>query len=247
MTDPVKISRALLSVSDKIGLVELARALVAHGAALLSTGGTAGALRAAGLEVTDVSDHSGFPEILDGRVKTLVPQIHGGILGRRDLPAHVAEMAAHGIEPIDLVVVNLYPFEATVAAGKPFEECVENIDIGGPSLIRGAAKNHADVVVLTDPAQYPALIAALAGGGTTLDQRRTWAAGAYAMTAAYDAAIAAWFSRERGDVLPERLIVAGRRVQALRYGENPHQRAALYATGGGGLVAARQLQGKGLS
>ena len=247
MTDPVKISRALLSVSDKIGLVELARALVAHGAALLSTGGTAGALRAAGLEVTDVSDHSGFPEILDGRVKTLVPQIHGGILGRRDLPAHVAEMAAHGIEPIDLVVVNLYPFEATVAAGKPFEECVENIDIGGPSLIRGAAKNHADVVVLTDPAQYPALIAALAGGGTTLDQRRTWAAGAYAMTAAYDAAIAAWFSRERGDVLPERLIVAGRRVQALRYGENPHQRAALYATGGGGLVAARQLQGKELS
>ncbi len=247
MTDPVRINRAMLSVSDKTGLVELARALVAHGAALLSTGGTALAIRAAGLDVTDVSEHSGFPEILDGRVKTLVPQIHGGILGRRDRPAHVAEMAAHGIAPIDLVVVNLYPFEATVAAGKPFDECVENIDIGGPSLIRGAAKNHAHVAVLTDAAQYPALIAALAGGGTTLDQRRAWAASAYAVTAAYDAAIAGWFSRERGDVLPERLTVAGRRVQTLRYGENPHQRAALYATGGGGLVAARQVQGKELS
>ena len=242
-----KITRALLSVSDKTGLVELARALVAHGAALLSTGGTAIALRAAGLAVTDVSDHSGFPEILEGRVKTLVPHIHGGILGRRDVPAHLAEMAAHGIAPIDLVVVNLYPFEATVAAGKPFEECVENIDIGGPSLIRGAAKNHADVAVLTDPAQYPALVAALAEGGTTLEQRRAWAASAYATTAAYDAAIAGWFAREQGEALPERLIVAGRRVQPLRYGENPHQRAALYATGGGGLVAARQLQGKELS
>ena len=245
----MKIQRALLSVSDKAGLLDLAHALVAHGAALLSTGGTATALRAAGLAVTDVSEHSGFPEILDGRVKTLVPQIHGGILGRRDLPAHVAEMTAHNIAPIDLVVVNLYPFEATVAAAKPFDECVENIDIGGPSLIRGAAKNHAHVAVLTDPAQYAELIAALAEGGTTLEQRRRWAASAYASTAAYDAAIAGWFAQQRGEALPERLIVAGRRVQALRYGENPHQRAALYATGATrtGLVAARQAQGKELS
>jgi len=246
MTDRTRIARALLSVSDKTGLIDLARALVAHGTALLSTGGTAAALRDAGLAVTDVSEHTGFPEILDGRVKTLVPQIHGGILGRRDLPAHVEQMAAHGIAPIDLVVVNLYPFEATVAAQKPFDECVENIDIGGPSLIRGAAKNHADVAVLTDPAQYAALTAALADGGTTLEQRRTWAAQAYATTAAYDAAIAAWFA---ADALPGRFILSGTRVQTLRYGENPHQRAALYATGSTrtGLVAARQVQGKELS
>ncbi len=246
MTDRTTISRALLSVSDKTGLIDLARALAAHGTALLSTGGTASALRDAGLAVTDVSEHTGFPEILDGRVKTLVPQIHGGILGRRDLPAHVEQMAAHGIAPIDLVVVNLYPFEATVAAGKPFDECVENIDIGGPSLIRGAAKNHGDVAVLTAPAQYAALVAALAEGGTTLAQRRTWAAEAYAATAAYDAAIAAWFA---ADALPERLTLSGTRVQTLRYGENPHQRAALYATGATrtGLVAARQVQGKELS
>ena len=193
--DPTPIRRALLSVSDKAGLLPLAEALLAHGATLLSTGGTARALREAGLPVTEVSDHTGFPEILDGRVKTLVPQIHGGLLGRRDLPAHGEQMAAHGIAPIDLVCVNLYPFEATAAAGADDETCVETIDIGGPAMIRSAAKNHAGVAVLTDPAQYPRLMAELPGGGTTLALRRQLAAEAYARTAAYDAAIAGWFAR----------------------------------------------------
>ena len=187
-TDPLAVRRALLSVSDKTGLVALAEALVAIGAELLSTGGSAATLRAAGIPVTDVSDHTGFPEILDGRVKTLVPQIHGGILGRRDLPAHAEQMARHGIAPIDLVCVNLYPFEATVAAGAAPDDCIENIDIGGPALIRAAAKNHADVVVLTSPAQYGAAIDAIRAGGTGLAFRRGLAAAAYAATAAYDAA-----------------------------------------------------------
>ncbi|NVN13711.1 bifunctional phosphoribosylaminoimidazolecarboxamide formyltransferase/IMP cyclohydrolase, partial [Nguyenibacter vanlangensis] len=164
----VPVRRALISVSDKTGLLDLARALLAHGAEILSTGGSARALRDAGLPVTEVSDHTGFPEILDGRVKTLVPQIHGGILGRRDLPAHLAQMDEHGIAPIDLVAVNLYPFEATVASGAGPEDCIENIDIGGPALIRAAAKNHGHVAVLTDPSQYGAVIDALAAGGTTL-------------------------------------------------------------------------------
>lgn len=243
------IGRALLSVSDKTGLAELGRALAAHGAELISTGGTAAALRGAGLTVTEVSDHTGFPEILDGRVKTLVPKIHGGILGRRDLPEHAAQMQAHGIAPIDLVVVNLYPFEATVASGAAPAACVENIDIGGPALIRAAAKNFDFVAVLTDPEQYVALAEALArDGGTGLAFRRALAGAAFARTAAYDAAIAAWFARDTAEP-PEILTVAGRLRERLRYGENPHQLAAFYATGEAraGIGGARQVQGKALS
>ncbi len=245
---PVRIARALISVSDKGGLVALGQALAAHGAEILSTGGSAAVLRAAGVEVTDVSDHTGFPEILDGRVKTLVPQIHGGLLGRRDLETHRAQMTAHGIAPIDLLVCNLYPFEATVASGAGEDECVENIDIGGPALIRAAAKNHAHVAVVTEPGQYTALLSALEEGGTRLALRRRWAAAAYARTAAYDSAIAAWFAAREGDEFPERFSVAGTLRQTLRYGENPHQRAALYVTGNRpGVAHAEQVQGKELS
>lgn len=243
------IRRALISVSDKAGLLDLARALVAQGAEILSTGGSAKALRDAGVPVTEVSDYTGFPEILDGRVKTLVPKIHGGILGRRDLPAHVEQMKEHGIGPIDLVVVNLYPFEKTVASGADAETCIENIDIGGPALIRAAAKNHAHVVVLTDPAQYEGLIDALGDGGTTLDMRRFYAGAAYARTAAYDAAIAAWFAAQAQDAFPERFALAGQRAEILRYGENPHQQAAFYRDGSTrpGVATAVQVQGKALS
>jgi phosphoribosylaminoimidazolecarboxamide formyltransferase/IMP cyclohydrolase len=244
MTDRLPVRRALLSVSDKSGLTDLARALVAHGAGLVSTGGTATALRAAGFAVTEVAEVSGFPEILDGRVKTLVPQVHGALLGRRDVAEHRAQMDRHGIVPIDLVAVNLYPFEAAVARGADAAEAIENVDIGGPAMIRSAAKNFSHVAVLTDPAQYADAIAALAQGGTDLALRRAFAASAYARTAAYDAAIAAWFA---GDPLPPRLMISGTRVQTLRYGENPHQRAALYATGADGIGAATQLQGKELS
>ncbi len=241
--------RALISVSDKSGLLEFAKGLAELGVDILSTGGSAAALRQAGVDVTEVSAHTGFPEILDGRVKTLVPQIHGGILGRRDLPEHVAQMEAHGIAPIDIVAVNLYPFEATVAGGAAWADCVENIDIGGPALIRAAAKNHDFVSVLTDPAQYGSVLEALrAHGQTTPALRRRLAAAAYARTAAYDAAIAAWFADQAGDALPERLSVSGERLQILRYGENPHQRAALYRTGDRpGVAQARQMQGKELS
>lgn len=241
------IRRALLSVSDKTGLVELGRALAAAGAELLSTGGSAKLLREAGVAVTEVSAHTGFPEILDGRVKTLVPQIHGGILGRRASPEHVAQMSAHAIAPIDLVCVNLYPFEATVASGADDGTCIENIDIGGPAMIRAAAKNHEDVVTLTDPAQYAGLIEALAAGGTTLAQRRAFAGAAYARTAAYDAAIAAWFARD--EAAPARLALGGTLREALRYGENPHQDAAFYVDGSArpGIASARQVQGKALS
>ena len=244
---PIPIRRALISVSDKAGLLPLAGALAAQGAEILSTGGSARALREAGVAVTEVADHTGFPEILDGRVKTLVPQIHGGILGRRDLPEHVAQMARHGIAPIDLVCVNLYPFEATVAAGAAPSECVENIDIGGPALIRAAAKNHDHVAVLTDPAQYDALIAELAEhGGTTQALRVRLAGEAYARTAAYDAAIAAWFARD--EPFPQRLTVSGTLRQTLRYGENPHQQAAFYVHGARpGVASAAQVQGKALS
>lgn len=243
------IRRALISVSDKAGLLDLARALVAQGAEILSTGGSAKALRDAGVPVTEVSDYTGFPEILDGRVKTLVPKIHGGILGRRDLPAHVEQMKEHGIGPIDLVAVNLYPFEKTVASGADVETCIENIDIGGPALIRAAAKNHAHVVVLTDPAQYEGLIDALGDGGTTLDMRRFYAGAAYARTAAYDAAIAAWFAAQAQDAFPERFALAGQRAEILRYGENPHQQAAFYRDGSTrpGVATAVQVQGKALS
>jgi phosphoribosylaminoimidazolecarboxamide formyltransferase/IMP cyclohydrolase len=249
MTDIVPIRRALISVSDKTGLVAFAQALVAHGVEILSTGGSAKALRDAGVPVVEVSAHSGFPEILDGRVKTLVPQIHGGILGRRDLPEHVAQMREHGIAPIDLVAVNLYPFEATVARGAPAEDCVENIDIGGPALIRAAAKNHDFVTIVTEATQYEEVLAELAGpGGTTIALRRRLAGEAYARTAAYDATIAAWFAEQRGEQFPQRLAVAGTRRQTLRYGENPHQQAAFYATAPRpGVATARQVQGKELS
>ena len=244
---PVPIRRALISVSDKAELVPLAAALVAHGAEILSTGGSARALRGAGIAVTEVADHTDFPEILDGRVKTLVPQIHGGILGRRELPEHVAQMQQHGIAPIDLVCVNLYPFEATVAAGAPPAECIENIDIGGPALIRAAAKNHDHVAVLTDPVQYDALLAELAEyGGTTQPLRLRLAGEAYARTAAYDAAIAAWFAR--GEAFPAQLTLSGTLRQTLRYGENPHQQAAFYTNGARpGVASATQIQGKELS
>ncbi|MBW4022170.1 MAG: bifunctional phosphoribosylaminoimidazolecarboxamide formyltransferase/IMP cyclohydrolase [Proteobacteria bacterium] len=251
MTEPtaaIPVRRALISVSDKTNLIPFAQAIAATGAEILSTGGTARSLRDAGLTVTDVSDHTGFPEILDGRVKTLVPQIHGGILGRRDLPEHRAQMEAHGIAPIDLVVVNLYPFEATVARGADAETTIENIDIGGPALIRAAAKNHDFVAVVTDPAQYAEVTQALAAGGTGLDLRRRLAGAAYARTAAYDAAIAGWFAGQRQESFPERFTISGQLRQTLRYGENPHQHAAFYATGDRpGVATARQAQGKELS
>jgi phosphoribosylaminoimidazolecarboxamide formyltransferase / IMP cyclohydrolase len=249
MTDIVPIRRALISVSDKAGLVAFAQALVAGGVQILSTGGSARTLREAGVPVTEVSEHSGFPEILDGRVKTLVPQIHGGILGRRDVPEHVAQMAQHGIAPIDLVAVNLYPFEATVAHGAADDECIENIDIGGPALIRAAAKNHDFVAVLTEPDQYDAVLDEIAQhGGTTRTLRRRLAGEAYARTASYDAAIAAWFAEQRGQAFPRRFAIAGMLRQTLRYGENPHQSAAFYVTGDRpGVATALQMQGKELS
>ena len=249
MSDIVPIRRALISVSDKAGLVPLAQALAAAGVEILSTGGSARALREAGVPVKEVSDHTGFPEILDGRVKTLVPQIHGGILGRRDLETHRTQMAEHDIAPIDLVAVNLYPFEATVARGAADDDCVENIDIGGPALIRAAAKNHDFVTVLTDPSQYDAVLEDLkTQGGTGLALRRRLAGEAYARTAAYDSAIAEWFAGKRGDLLPQRLTIAGSLRQVLRYGENPHQTAGFYVNGNRpGVATARQVQGKELS
>jgi phosphoribosylaminoimidazolecarboxamide formyltransferase/IMP cyclohydrolase len=249
MSQPLPVRRALLSVSDKAGIVEFARFLVARGAEILSTGGTAQAIRAAGIPVKDVSEHTGFPEILDGRVKTLVPQVHGGLLGRRDLPAHCAQMEEHGIAPIDLVAVNLYPFEATVAKGAAFEDCIENIDIGGPAMIRSAAKNFASVVVVTEPDQLAEVRVELEAGGTTLALRQRLAAAAYARTAAYDAAISQWFAGQNGEAFPQRLAIAGVLRQTLRYGENPHQQAGFYADGSNrpGLATARQIQGKELS
>ncbi len=244
----IPVRRALISVSDKTGLIPFAQALAQAGAEILSTGGTARALRDAGLPVIEVSDQTGFPEIMDGRVKTLVPQIHGGILGRRDNPEHMAQMEAHRIAPIDLVAVNLYPFEATVAARADADTTIENIDIGGPALIRAAAKNHDFVAVLTDPAQYAEVAQALADGGTDIALRRRLAGAAYARTAAYDAAIAAWFAEQRQESFPERFTISGRLRQTLRYGENPHQNAAFYATGDRhGVATATQAQGKELS
>ena len=255
MTD-VKIARALLSVSDKTGLVELGQALAARGVDLVSTGGTAKTLRDAGLPVRDISDLTGFPEMMDGRVKTLHPKVHGGLLAVRDNAEHAASMAEHDIAAIDLVVVNLYPFRETVAKGAGRDEVIENIDIGGPSMVRSAAKNHAFVAIVTDPADYPALIAEIerTGGGTTFDFRRAMAAKAYAQTAAYDSAISQWFAfADQGQVLPETLPIAMRKAMPLRYGENPHQNAALYLTTGtsnqslAGVAHAKQLQGKELS
>jgi len=249
MTDTLPIRRALLSVSDKTGIVPFASFLAGLGVELVSTGGTARALREAGLAVRDVAELSGFPEILDGRVKTLVPQVHGGLLARRDDPHHMSALAAHGIGPIDLLAVNLYPFEATVAEGKGFDECVENIDIGGPALIRAAAKNHAFVAVLTAPDHLAEVRAEIAAkGGTTLATRRRLAAEAYARTAAYDAAIARWFATANDVLFPPRAAFAGTLAQTLRYGENPHQKAAFYRTENRpGVATARQVQGKELS
>jgi phosphoribosylaminoimidazolecarboxamide formyltransferase / IMP cyclohydrolase len=250
MTDIVPIRRALISVSDKTGMVAFARALAMQGVEILSTGGSAKALREAGVAVKEVSDHTGFPEILDGRVKTLVPQIHGGILGRRDLPEHIAQMAEHDIAPIDLVAVNLYPFEATVAAGASFEDCIENIDIGGPALIRAAAKNHDSVAVLTAPEHYDMVLAEfVTNGSTSLATRRALAGQAYARTSAYDSAISTWFAAQNGDAYPGTFTIAGVKKQSLRYGENPHQSAAFYTSAPArfGVATATQLQGKELS
>ncbi|MBP6030914.1 MAG: bifunctional phosphoribosylaminoimidazolecarboxamide formyltransferase/IMP cyclohydrolase [Sphingobium sp.] len=249
----VKIGRALLSVSDKTGLVDLGKALAAHGVALVSTGGTAKALREAGLEVADIADLTGFPEMMDGRVKTLHPKVHGGLLAVRDNAEHVASMTEHAIEPIDLVVVNLYPFAQTVAKGASREEIIENIDIGGPSMVRSAAKNHESVTILTDPADYARLIAEMAAndGATTYDFRRLCAAKAYAATAAYDGMIAHWFMTvDQGEKFPPSVTMTRTLVMPLRYGENPHQEAALYVPGGehiSGIGQAEQVQGKELS
>jgi phosphoribosylaminoimidazolecarboxamide formyltransferase/IMP cyclohydrolase len=252
MTD-VTIRRALLSVSDKSGLIELGRSLASHGVALVSTGGTAKALREAGLEVSDISDLTGFPEMMDGRVKTLHPKVHGGLLAVRDNPEHVASMTEHEIGAIDLVVVNLYPFAQTVAKGAARDEIIENIDIGGPSMVRSAAKNHASVTIVTDPADYDRLRAEMdeKGGATSYDFRRLCAAKAYAATAEYDAMIASWFAfADQGRMFPDRLPVPLRLASELRYGENPHQKAALYVPAGPaarGIGQASQVQGKELS
>ncbi|MBV8119143.1 MAG: bifunctional phosphoribosylaminoimidazolecarboxamide formyltransferase/IMP cyclohydrolase, partial [Alphaproteobacteria bacterium] len=246
-----KIRRALISVSDRTGLTLFAGALAERGVALVSTGGTASTLRAAGLRVIEVADITGMPEFLDGRVKTLHPAIHGGLLARRDRPDHLAALAERGIEAIDLLVCNLYPFAETVARGARYEDCIENIDIGGVALIRGAAKNHDAVTVVTDPEDYGGVLAELAAGdGTVSPQlRRTLACKAYATTAAYDAAIAEWITRGQDQALPERFVLTARLAHRLRYGENPHQAAAFYRIGEDrpGVATARQLQGKELS
>jgi len=248
--DLVAPKRALLSVSDKTGLVEAAKVLHEAGVELVSTGGTKAAIAAAGLPVKDVSDLTGFPEMMDGRVKTLHPIVHGGLLGVRDAPEHAQAMADHGIGGIDILYVNLYPFEATVAKGGSYAECVENIDIGGPAMIRSAAKNHGYVAVCTDPADLGEVLEALkAGGATSLELRQQLAARAYARTAAYDAAISAWFAAALGQDFPARKAIAGELRQVMRYGENPHQKAAFYAFPSPrvGVATATQLQGKELS
>jgi phosphoribosylaminoimidazolecarboxamide formyltransferase/IMP cyclohydrolase len=251
--DQVKIRRALLSVSDKTGLVELARALARHEVELVSTGGTAAAIREAGVEVRDVSDLTGFPEMMDGRVKTLHPKVHGGLLAVRDDPDHAAAMEAHGIGAIDLVVVNLYPFAQTVARGAARDEIIENIDIGGPSMVRSAAKNHAHVAIVTSPADYAELLAELDanGGATTLDLRKSLASKAFALTAEYDAIVSQWFAfGDQQQRWPESWTFSSKLKMPLRYGENPHQQAALYLPVGPaarGIAQAEQVQGKELS
>ena len=249
----VKITRALLSVSDKSGLADLGSALARHGVELVSTGGTAKALREAGLDVRDISDLTGFPEMMDGRVKTLHPKVHGGLLAVRDNPEHAVSMAEHGIGAIDLVVVNLYPFAQTVAKGAGRDEIIENIDIGGPSMVRSAAKNHAHVAIVTDPADYAELVAALdaSEGMTSLDLRKRLAAKAFSATAAYDSMISSWFSfADQRQLFPDMLPAIMNRAEELRYGENPHQKAALYVPAGPhskGIAQAEQVQGKALS
>jgi phosphoribosylaminoimidazolecarboxamide formyltransferase/IMP cyclohydrolase len=248
---PRRVFRALLSVSDKTGLIEFARALSAFGVELISTGGTKNALTDAGLKIIDVSELTGVPEMMDGRVKTLHPRVHGGLLAIRGNRDHVAAMAEHKIRPIDLLVVNLYPFEATVAKGASFEECVENIDIGGPAMIRAAAKNHADVAVVVEAEDYVTVLAELTAhnGSTTPALRKKLAAKAYARTAAYDAAISNWFADKLQDPAPDFRTVGGRLIETLRYGENPHQSAAFYRTSEQrpGVATAHQVQGKQLS
>ncbi|MFE1600891.1 bifunctional phosphoribosylaminoimidazolecarboxamide formyltransferase/IMP cyclohydrolase [Methylobacterium sp. ID0610] len=254
-SDLIPVTRALLSVSDKTGLVDFAKALAARGVVLVSTGGTHRALTEAGLTVTEVSDLTGYPEMMDGRVKTLHPGVHGGLLAIRDNPEHQAAMLAHGIAPIDLLVVNLYPFEATLAAGRPAAECIENIDIGGPAMIRAAAKNHEDVAVVVDVADYDAVLADLDAhdGAVTRATRRRLAQKAFARTASYDAAIATWLEGEYAEAIPGTPVfraLGGTLAQGLRYGENPHQQASFYRTAGAsrpGVATARQLQGKELS
>ena len=250
MTQTTPIKRALLSVSDKTDIVLLGQALAAKGVELLSTGGSAKTLSDAGLKVTEVADYTGFPEMMDGRVKTLHPKIHGGFLALRDNESHVKAMQEHAIAAIDLVVVNLYPFEATVAAGASFHTCIENIDIGGPAMIRSAAKNYGFVTVLTDPSDYQDFIAVLQEqGGTTLEMRKKFAAKAYARTAAYDAAISRWYAKQNGETFPNRLTISAQKMQECRYGENPHQVAAFYGNGEQrpGISTLVQHQGKALS
>jgi phosphoribosylaminoimidazolecarboxamide formyltransferase/IMP cyclohydrolase len=251
MTNLVPIGRALISVSDKTGLLELARALAGYGVELISTGGTSGMLRAAGLAVRDVSDVTGFPEMMDGRVKTLHPNVHGGLLALRDDDEHLVAMAAHGIEPIDLLIVNLYPFEETVAKGADHATCIENIDIGGPAMIRAAAKNHRFVTVVTDPMDYDCLLAQLKAndGATTMAYRQKLALTAYAKTASYDTAVSTWLAGAIKEPAPRYRSFAGKLAQTLRYGENPHQAAAFYVDGSRrpGVATARQWQGKELS
>ena len=248
---PRRITRALLSVSDKAGLIPFARELALFDVELVSTGGTAKALSEAGLTVTDVAELTGSPEMMDGRVKTLHPKVHGGLLAIRSNKEHVAAMEEHHIKPIDLLVVNLYPFEATVAKGASFDDCVENIDIGGPAMIRAAAKNHADVAVVVDPADYEKVLGEMAkhSGMLSLELRQKLAAKAYARTAAYDAAISNWFADALHDDAPDYRAFGGKLIEALRYGENPHQSAAFYRSPGDrfGVATARQLQGKQLS
>jgi phosphoribosylaminoimidazolecarboxamide formyltransferase / IMP cyclohydrolase len=246
-----RASRALIAVSDKSGIVEFARALADYGIELISTGGTRQALAEAGLKVAEISEVTGFPEMMDGRVKTLHPAVHGGILAVRANPAHAEALRTHRIRPIDLVVVNLYPFEEAAARGASFEACIENIDIGGPAMIRAAAKNHGDVAVVVEPGDYAAVLDEFAqhNGMTTLALRRHLAAKAFARTAAYDAAIANWFANELGELATDYRAVGGRLIAALRYGENPHQSAAFYRTPEPrfGVATARQAQGKLLS
>ncbi len=246
-----RISRALLSVSDKTGLIDFARALNAAGVELISTGGTCKAIADAGIAVRDVSDVTGFPEMMDGRVKTLHPVVHGGLLAIRENPEHEAAMLAHNIAPIDLLVVNLYPFEATVAKGADYDDCIENIDIGGPAMIRAAAKNHGDVAVVVDVADYSLILEGLASNGGALDlpTRKRLAQKAYARTAAYDAAISNWFASEIGESAPTYRAFGGVLAETMRYGENPHQSAGFYRTPEHrfGVSTARQVQGKSLS
>ncbi|MES2443551.1 MAG: bifunctional phosphoribosylaminoimidazolecarboxamide formyltransferase/IMP cyclohydrolase [Pseudomonadota bacterium] len=251
--DQVKITRALLSVSDKSGIVELGQALARHGVELVSTGGTAAVLRDAGLAVRDISDLTGFPEMMDGRVKTLHPKVHGGLLAVRDDAGHMASAEEHAIGMIDLVVVNLYPFLQTVMKGAARPEIIENIDIGGPSMVRSAAKNHAFVAIVTDPADYAELLAEMdaSGGATSLDFRKRLAARAFAATATYDGMIASWFGfADQGQMFPETMPITLKHKSTLRYGENPHQSAAFYTATGPhaqGIGQARQVQGKALS